>query len=305
MSVDLSRLPVATATLECQGESHTIRWEAGDLVAMDHEDPEGERALAALGGTGMVCIDVLNAWQRHRRDPRLLSVCTRGPGDPVQPWPSGQGQVGQGVPFGAVTTLMRGRATGNAFLRARGGRMAQGGLSTFSGGGAISAAVAARPGRPGIPAGRADEGGRLASLDLLVGLGSQVPVRLVATVTAHLLAELASGAEGSASVVPALQASLFGRAHNALVNWLEGSAMVATVEVAEPGAPAAIERAPVGGEVRALLPLSWVAEVWGRGLTVVAGRLVLSVLEATPERTVMETLGPDWGPPRAVAIELR
>lgn len=304
MNVDLSRLPVATATLECQGESHTIRWEAGDLVAMDHDDPEGERALAALGGTGMVCIDVLNAWQKHRRDPRLLTVCTRGPGDPVQPWPRGQGPVGQGQTFGPVTTLMRGRATGNSFLRARGGRMAQGG-STFGGGGAISAAAGSRPGRPGIPAGRADEGDRLASLEMLVGLGSQVPVRLVATVTAHLLADLASGAEGSASVVPALQASLFGRAHNALVNWLEGSAMVATVEVAEPGAPAAVERAPVGGEVRALLPLSWVAEVWGRGLTVVAGRLVLGVLEATPERTVMETLGPDWGPPRAVAIELR
>ncbi len=140
---------------------------------------------------------------------------------------------------------------------------------------------------------------------MLVGLGSQLPVRLVATVTAHLLADLASGAEGSASVVPTLQASLFGRAYNALANWLEGSAIVASVEVAEPGAPAAVERAPVGGEVHALFPLSWVAEVWGRGLTVVAGRLVLGVLEATPERTVMETLGPDWGPPRAVAIELR
>jgi ferrous iron transport protein B len=45
---------------------------------------------------------------------------------------------------------------------------------------------------------------------------------------------------------------------------------------------------------------------WGLAwLTVVAGRLVLGVLEATPERTVMETLGPDWGPPRAVVIELR
>ena len=305
MNVDLSRLPVATAMLGCQGQSHTIRWDAGDLVAMDHDDPAGERALAALGGTGMPCIDVLNAWQRHRRDPRLLTVCTRGPGDPVQSCSSGQGQVGQGVPFGAVTTLMRGRATGNAFLRARGGRTAQGGLSTFGGGRAVSASVAARPGRPGMPAGRADEGDRLASLEMLVGLGSQVPVRLVATVTAHLLADLASGAEGSASVVPALQASLFGRAHNALVNWLEGSAMVATVEVAEPGAPAAVERAPGGGGVRAVLPLSWVAEVWGRGLTVVMDRLVLGVLEAAPERTVVETLGPDWGPPRAVVIELR
>ena len=163
----------------------------------------------------------------------------------------------------------------------------------------------AQPGRPGIPAGRTDEGERLSGLEILAGLGSQVPVRLVATVTAQLLDDLAVGPEVSASVVPTLQASLFGRAYNALANWLEGPAIVANVEVAEPGSPVVVERAPGGGEVRALLPLSWVAEVWGRGFTVVAGRLVLGVLEATPERTVLETLGPDWGPPRAVVIELR
>ena len=92
MTIDLSTFPAATATVECQWQSHTIRWEAGDLVASDHDDPEGERALAALGGTDIACINVLNAWQRHRCDPRLLTVCTRGPGDPVQPWPSGQGR---------------------------------------------------------------------------------------------------------------------------------------------------------------------------------------------------------------------
>ncbi|MGP8208853.1 MAG: hypothetical protein ACLQVK_22845 [Acidimicrobiales bacterium] len=316
MTIDLSTFPAATATVECQWQSHTIRWEAGDLVASDHDDPEGERALAALGGTDIACINVLNAWQRHRCDPRLLTVCTRGPGDPVQPWPSGQGPpVGRGVTSGPLTTLTRGPTAGSPRQLQVGRRLAQG-WSTFGGGGGfsasafgggrtLSATATARSGRPGVPGIRTDEEDRLAGLEILAGLGSQLPVRLVATVTAHLLIDLAAGAEGSASVLPTLHASLFGRAYNALANWLEGPAIVANVETAEPGSPVVVERAPGGGEVHALFPLGWVAEVWGRGLTVVAGRLVLGVLEATPERTVLETLGPDWGPPRVVVIELR
>ncbi|WP_028057757.1 hypothetical protein [Candidatus Solirubrobacter pratensis] len=71
----------AQATLECGGETHRVRWEEGRLRLPDHADVEGERALAALGGEPCACLDVLEAWERHAADPRVLLLGTRGPGD--------------------------------------------------------------------------------------------------------------------------------------------------------------------------------------------------------------------------------
>ena len=84
ISGSLGDLPRATTHLECSGERHAIRWAAGELSAPDHGDPEGERALAALGGTSCACLDILSAWARHREDPRLLTAVSRGTGDMIQ-----------------------------------------------------------------------------------------------------------------------------------------------------------------------------------------------------------------------------
>ena len=79
----LSELPNALARLDCSGQRHAIRWEAGELVALDHQDPEGERALVALGGTRTPCIEILNAWSRQKENADILSALSRGSLDPI------------------------------------------------------------------------------------------------------------------------------------------------------------------------------------------------------------------------------
>lgn len=75
--------PRAEASLRCSGETHRLRWQAGRLRLLDHVDPEGERALAALGGQACACVEVLDTWARHARDPRVLVLGARGSGDKV------------------------------------------------------------------------------------------------------------------------------------------------------------------------------------------------------------------------------
>ena len=71
----------AETTVTCGGETHRLRWERGELRSLDHDDAEGERTLAALGGRRNACIDLLDAWSRHADDLRLLTLASRGPGD--------------------------------------------------------------------------------------------------------------------------------------------------------------------------------------------------------------------------------
>src|SRR6202044_795789 len=106
----LSGLPSAIARVDCSGERHSIRWSAGDLVGLDHDDPEGERALAALGGTSCTCVDVLAAWSRQRDNPGLLTVLSRGTQDPIQ---------AEGVPGGAFAPGLRMMSQRNMVMPAR------------------------------------------------------------------------------------------------------------------------------------------------------------------------------------------
>ena len=74
-------LGVAETVVECGGVEHPLVWEDGTLHAPAHEDTEGERALAALGGTRCECVDLLDAWARCRHDVDALVFASRGPGD--------------------------------------------------------------------------------------------------------------------------------------------------------------------------------------------------------------------------------
>jgi hypothetical protein len=67
-------MPAAEVEVECQGSAHVLRWEEGHLVATGHEDPEGERLLAALGGEVAGCLQVVAAWQAHAGDARVLAL---------------------------------------------------------------------------------------------------------------------------------------------------------------------------------------------------------------------------------------
>jgi hypothetical protein len=88
----------AQATVDCGGRPHRLRWDAGSVVALDHDDPDGERALAALGGQRCTCIDLLDAWERHAEDPRVLVLAGRGPRDQLAQQVDPQQQRGPVMP---------------------------------------------------------------------------------------------------------------------------------------------------------------------------------------------------------------
>jgi hypothetical protein len=73
-------IPAAEAAVSCGGDTHALRWEAGDLIAIDHDDRE---PAATLGGQAIPCIELLRTWSRRRDDPHVLTLASRGPTDPL------------------------------------------------------------------------------------------------------------------------------------------------------------------------------------------------------------------------------
>jgi hypothetical protein len=271
----MSGYPPAHTRVDCGGDRHAISWEAGELIALDHDDPEGERELAVLGGTTCACVDVLQAWARHRDDPRLLAVLTRGTGDPVRS-ELGRGRAGSAATRGRVVgwTAYAPLQTGPPLFGPRPPRQMPGQSKSFQ-----------------------DDAA------LLAGLGRSLTVRLAATVTARLLD--ASAADGHPAPVarPALEASLFGRATSALRAWTGQASLELRLTVIEPGEPAILEE-DGNSTIRAALPLEWVSKVWGRDLSIVAGRFTVDVVGATATRTTLQTVGSDLDTPSLLTLEL-
>jgi hypothetical protein len=270
----LSELSPALARLACSGERHTIRWEGGDLAALDHEDPEGERALVALGGTSCTCIDVLGAWSRQKQNARLLSAFSRGTQDPVRTIGLNPGRF----PYpGSMTPR-------NAVVPARGPT-----------GNSMWVAV----GPQGLPSNTSPMPEDDAAL--LAGLGHELTLRLVATLTAVALDRMDTPDGGAGR--PALEASLFGRALSALRMWLAIPDLDLELVVAGPGQEPGCDW-DGAGPVHLTLPLDWVVRVWGRDLTVVAGRFSLGIVDWTSQRTTLATVGSDLGSLRQLSIEI-
>jgi hypothetical protein len=284
----LRQLPEATGRVACSGETHAIRWEAGDLVALDHADPEGERALAALGGQSCACLDLLGAWTRRRGDAALLSALRRGSQDPVHP---------EGVRPGLFPAYPSTTGPRNVVSAGRGGGMKRGrtryGLSMSMTGSAVP------PGSLGPPVSASSTPED--DIMLLADLGHDLTLRLGATVTSALLEGLTTP-EG-ASVRPALEASLFGRAAAALRTWLGLADLELDLAVTEPDTEPGL-RWDGSGPVHLALPFEWVMTVWGSDLTVVAGRFCLGVVERDGPRTTLISVGTDLGPPRRLTIEI-
>jgi hypothetical protein len=281
MTIDLSSLPAAEAMIDCGGETHRIGWKGGELLAADHDDLDSELALSALGGTSPACLKVVTAWRRHRHDHRLLSALTRGPGDTVS----------------SPTHPLAGRPTANA----RWSRPRRGPNPAVVAGGAVGWTAIGGPGASTPPTSSRPPSGE-DEVALLAGLGGAIPRRMAATVTCALLdADAISGTQ-PAPFRPALEASLFGRVRNTLASWRGQPGLNVELHVIEPGETPAAEKSD--GGVRVRLPLTWVADVWGRGLGTVAERFTLSVLEAEPDRWVLETIGDDLRSRRQVIVSL-
>jgi hypothetical protein len=290
MTSDLLKdLPVAFARVDCSGERHAMRWDVGSLEALDHGDPEGERALAALGGTSCTCLDVLGAWSRQRENPAILTALSRGAHDPIQ------AQGLQLRPFAAPPPApgLQNRVVNSATSAAGAGWVAVTGQNARMIGRAV----------PLGGAGAQTGAGPTFEDDvvLLAGLGHHVPLRLVATVTAALLEQL-DGPDAH-SVRPVLEASLFGRATSALRAWLALPDLEVELDVTAPEADPNVHWA-AGGPIELALPPQWVLDVWGRDLTVMGGRFTLALLQSAGSRTTLMTVGSDLGPPRPLVVEL-
>jgi hypothetical protein len=290
MTPDLLKdLPAAFARVDCTGERHAIRWEAGSLQALDHGDPEGERALAALGGTSCTCLDVLAAWSHQRENPAILTALSRGAHDPIRT----QGLQPRPFPAPPPTPGLQNRVVNRATSGAAAGWVAVTGQNARM----IGRAVTIGGAGPQTGAGPTFE----EDVVLLAGLGHHVPLRLVATVTAALLERL-DGPDGH-SVRPVLEASLFGRATSALRAWLALPDLGVELEVTAPEVDPRVHWGGVG-PVELALPPRWVLDVWGRDLTVMGGRFTLALLESAGSRTTLMTVDSDLGLPRPLAVEL-
>jgi hypothetical protein len=76
-------IPAAEVTVLCGGDTHTVRWKAGELIAVDHGDPMSEVTSAGLAGETVPCLELLRTWSRRRDDPHVLTLASRGPTDPL------------------------------------------------------------------------------------------------------------------------------------------------------------------------------------------------------------------------------
>jgi hypothetical protein len=94
-------LAPAQAEVSCGGQQHRLRWAGGRLHALDHDDPEGEQIMVALGGT-CPCADFLAAWAEHTDDLGVLVLASRGPADPIPFLPSPRGLFGSLGPLLAL-----------------------------------------------------------------------------------------------------------------------------------------------------------------------------------------------------------
>jgi hypothetical protein len=285
-------LDPAQASITCGEHTHRLRWEQGELRAVDHVDPEAERTLAALGGERCACVEVLDAWSLHAGDPRVLVLSSRGPADPLAARADWTAQLGAVAgPAAPATAPPPAAAPRRQFLRRPARRRA------------TAAPARAWTGRPAPAAiGRAPLGTQSESeLVALLGLGGGVQDRLVATVADHWARRFEHGDAALATARPTLEASMHGRLAAVLRAWLGRLDVEVELELIDAhGAPTLTEGA---GVVRAELPFAWLAEVWSRGLGTVMGRFCLAASSLDGSAWELTTVGPDLGAPAPIVLE--
>jgi len=314
----------AEATWRCGGLQHRLCWEAGRLTVPDHPQAEAELVLGALGGDQPECIRLLRAWGEHSDDLDVLMLGPRSPADALTVDSGDAEQVRLGPAGWAGHAPRAGPAPGGvipgmpltwgslwfSILRsfAVNARRLPHGTATYGPGPAAVAARVARlhtthagaflshgPGRAraflrGMGQDLDRELTRRAELLELLALGPAFQFRLCATVAA------AWSEHDPGTARPALTAALAGRLAPAVAAWLHASPDEVQVSLAE--GPSGLLRD--GDRWRA--GIRWVAAVWGAGLAMIDGHLVVDVTHAEfPNADVLALEAPE-GEPAALAV---
>lgn len=258
----------AEGEIDCGGAPHRLRWIDGQLHALDHVDPDADRALIALGGERPACLQILDAWAEHSATPELVTLGRR------------PGEQGLGLAAVQVRSLH---------------------------------SVAALPGAArvaGLAARRLEaRARRLDALTRLLALPAPFIDRLVLSVMAAAAQRwddegfradhgLRFGAALSARATPALRR--FG-------DRLAAGPVDTGVSPARPGygAPVVAARLEPGQPlvVSADLPLRWLSDVWGRGLSEPDGEFVLDVVSGAADGSTFEVFVAEWEPAGPVTWE--
>jgi hypothetical protein len=271
----------------CAGRHHRIRWDAGQLSALDHEDLEGERALAALAGQRRPCIDLLDAWERHQDDARVLVLATRGPADLLAASDDRYPHLGLGQPQvlqGPRWLARRRRRRGFSSMGPQAVAIHSAGW-TRSATGRISKAAQAE-----------------SELIALLTLGGGLHDRLVATVAAAWKERLRQPDGARARVRPQLQAALHGRVFDTIQRWLGGPALQTQLRmIGEAEKPTLVAE---DGVLRAQLPFAWIVDVWAKGIATIWGRFCLAATRQDAQTWRLLAVGPDLGPPAPITLQL-
>lgn len=277
------------------GGSHRLVWRQGSLVAEHHPDADAERALEALGGGRCPCLDLLDAWDAHARDPAVLAVGTRGPDDRVR---LDRVEL-QGLLEGPVADWRRQVATALTYVTTTAPRTAVDREEAATEGPVAAAEAALRR--------------RIEFLRLFT-MPPDIQHRLAVTVAAHA-EEVWADPSFRRAHGPRVEAALVARATTAVRAAARASAGAAAdagvdvggdrggggdvevaVELMAAGRPASlIARAATRrrcGAVTVRLPVSWLAAVWGRGVATVGASFVLDVVAV--DRQHLEVLAVDF-----------
>jgi hypothetical protein len=276
-------LAPAQTTVHCAGRHHQIRWDAGQLFALDHEDQDGERALAALAGQRRPCIDLLDAWERHQDDARVLVLAPRGPADQLAASDDDQYPHLRLAQQQVVQSRRRGRGFSSIGLQAA--AISYAGSRGAAGTGRISKAAQAE-----------------SELIALLTLGGGLHDRLVATVAAAWSERLRQPDRAGASVRPQLQAALHGRVFDTIQRWLGGPALQTQLRmIGEAEKPTLVAE---DGVLQAQLPFAWLVDVWAKGIATIWGRFCLAATRQDAQTWRLLAVGPDLGAPVPITLQL-
>lgn len=279
----------ATAmSVHCGGSQHRLRWAHGQLLAADHPDADRERALVALGGERVACLELFDAFTAHSDDLDLLVLASRGPSDRLLGPEPGEGvRYSGGYSRGSTHTAI---SYGSRPAR-RGGPVRSGrGWAMYR---PLNSGSLPYPGFA-----PEDEGFGVAAL---ANLGGGLTDRLVATVMATWTERIRDADDRVPAATPALHAALYGRVLTTIRSMTSQPNPLDLVMV-RADAPRSIILED--GRIRCALPFSWLSDVWAKGLATAVGHLCLQVEAADDDAWHLLVVDPDLRHTRAMTIEL-